>query len=416
MSFYMMGERRKMKKEKDREQKKEEKIRRYPKQKIFFPSEIFKIMKKVKGTGLLLFALALFSSCLGKNEKIYTKTVEDLFDTVHVISGYDKSEKDFSKKVEFYKKEMEELHNLYTSYEDIEKVNNIKTINDNAGVKPVKVDKRIIALLKDSIKWNREISNKVNIAAGGVIQLWEKGRQEKRIPNHEELERAKKCSNIDNIVIDEENSTVFLKEKCTRINVGAVAKGYAVEIVAAKMKKEGMDSIIISAGGNVKVIGKRKIPKKEEEVTDLKSCKTDFCIGIMTPIYNDKELDNGNPYKRRDIPYISKIAVSDTSVVTTGSYQRYSVIEGKVYGHIINMDTMYPEEKFSSVTVITENSGLADFMSTTLYLLSFEEGKNLLVKLRGIGRIDAIWAMKSGNIETTESIVDGEDYVKYDFK
>ena len=374
------------------------------------------IQKKFGKMGLIFLISVLIFSCFNNKEKIYTETVDGLFDTVHVISGYDKSEKEFKEKVKFYQQEMEKLHKLYTSYEDFEGINNIRTINENAGIKPVKVDRNIINLLKDTLERNREISDKVNIAAGNVIDLWDKAKTEGKLPENSELEKMRQCAKLENIVIDEQNSTVYLKEKCTKLNVGAVAKGYAVELVTEKMEKSGMTSFIISAGGNVKVVGKRKIPKKENEITDLKKCKEQFCIGVSLPLYNEKNIDKNNPYNNGKNDYLAKVVAENTSIVTTGNYQRYFVMDNKVYGHVINLETLKPEDSFASVSVITEDSGLADFMSTTLFLLSYEEGKALIEKIGKKEKIDVIWAMKNGDVLSSEGLVSGENYVKYNFK
>ena len=374
------------------------------------------IKKKIGKMGLIFLISVLIFSCFNNKEKVYTETVDGLFDTVHVISGYDKSEQEFKKKVKFYQEEMEKLHKLYTSYENFQGINNISTINENAGIKPVKVDRNIIDLLKDTLERNKEISDKVNIAAGNVIDLWDKAKTEGKLPEQSELEKMQKCAKTENIVIDEQNSTVFIKEKCTKLNLGAVAKGYAVEQVTKKMEKAGMTSFIISAGGNVKVVGKRKIPKKESEITDLKSCKNQFCIGIALPLYNDNKIDKSNPYNNGKNDYLAKIATENMSIVTTGNYQRYFVMDNKVYGHVINLETLKPEDSFASVSVITEDSGLADFMSTTLFLLSYEEGKALIEKMGKKEKIDVIWAMKNGDVISSEGLISGENYVKYNFR
>ena len=374
------------------------------------------INKKFGKMGLIFLISVLIFSCFNNKEKVYTETVDGLFDTVHVISGYDKSEQEFKKKVKFYQEEMEKLHKLYTSYEDFQGINNISTINENAGIKPVKVDRNIIDLLKDTLERNKEISDKVNIAAGNVIDLWDKAKTEGKLPEQSELEKMQKCAKTENIVIDEQNSTVFIKEKCTKLNLGAVAKGYAVEQVTKKMEKAGMTSFIISAGGNVKVVGKRKIPKKESEIKDLKRCKDQFCIGIALPLYNDSSIDKDNLYNNGKNDYIAKIAAENMSIVTTGNYQRYFVMDNKVYGHVINLETLKPEDSFASVSVITEDSGLADFMSTTLFLLSYEEGKALIEKMGKKEKIDVIWAMKNGDVISSEGLISGENYVKYNFR
>ena len=372
--------------------------------------------KKFGKIGLIFLISVLIFSCFNNKEKVYTETVDGLFDTVHVISGYDKSEQEFKKKVKFYQEEMEKLHKLYTSYEDFQGINNISTINENAGIKPVKVDRNIIDLLKNTLERNKEISDKVNIAAGNVIDLWDKAKMEGKLPEQSELEKMQKCAKTENIVIDEQNSTVFIKERCTKLNLGAVAKGYAVEQVTKKMEKAGMTSFIISAGGNVKVVGKRKIPKKESEITDLKSCKNQFCIGIALPLYNDNNIDKSNPYNNGKNDYLAKIATENMSIVTTGNYQRYFVMDNKVYGHVINLETLKPEDSFASVSVITEDSGLADFMSTTLFLLSYEEGKALIEKIGKKEKIDVIWAMKNGDVMSSEGLISGENHVKYNFR
>lgn len=354
---------------------------------------IFKI-----GLGLLI--LILFCACK-KEEKMYKKEIFGYFDTVHTIISYDKNEEEFEKKVQFYKKNIENYHKLYNIYESYEGINNIKTINDNAGIKEIKVDKKIIELLDESIKWNKEISNKVNISSGNIIDEWSKTK-DGIIPLKNKLENLKKCAKIENIEINKEKETVFIKEKCTKINVGAVAKGYAVEKVVESMKKEKMDNFIISAGGNVKVVGKRLV--ENDKIKDLTRCKKEFCIGITAPIYNNDILDKNNSYKNKN--FIAKIVGTDNSIVTTGSYQRYNVINGEIYGHVVDLDELKPKNNFGSVTIITKNSGLADFLSTTLYLLSYEEGKNLVNKLENV---EVIWAFNDGTIKYSKNLIENEN-------
>ncbi|MDO5089578.1 MAG: FAD:protein FMN transferase, partial [Leptotrichiaceae bacterium] len=306
------------------------------------------VIYKYGNIGLLMLILALFSNCLDKKERLYTETIDGLFDTTHILTGYARSEKEFKKNVSVYENEMRRLDRLYTVYKNYDGINNLKTVNDNAGIKAVKTDKDIINLLEEAVRLYKEINTSVNIAAGPIIDLWE-NRGENDFPSEKKLKEALKCTDINNIVINKKEETVFLKEKCMKINVGAIAKGYAVELTAEKMKKMGIDSFIISAGGNVRVMGKRKVPKKEDEISDLKKCREEFCIGVVSPVYGNTELDKNNPYRKKE--YMAKIAVTDLSVVTTGNYQRYSVYKGDVYGHVIDLNTLKPGKNFASVTV-----------------------------------------------------------------
>ncbi len=358
---------------------------------------------------LLITIIFLYSCSKSTKYELYTESTEGMFDTVHIIKGYARNEKEFFEIFNKYESEIKKLDMLYNTYENFPGINNLKTVNDNAGIKEIKVDKSIIDLLESSIKWNKEIDSSVNIAFGPVIEEWEK----KVVPSENKLNELNKCTNIDDIVIDKYKSTVFLKKKCMKLNVGAVAKGYAVEYVAKKFENEGITSILISAGGNIRVIGQRKEPRKDSEIKDLKSCKINFCVGVAPPIYNNKELDLNNPY----IGYkeIVKVSVKDESVVTTGDYQRYFLENGKIYNHVISTKTLKPVENFSSVTVITKDSGIADFLSTTLFLVSKERGNEIINKLmrdKNI-KIDAIWMDKNGKVTITDDLKNGDGYVLY---
>lgn len=156
--------------------------------------------------GLILLVLVLFSSC--NREKLYREEITGLFDTTHILVGYDKNKRGFQEKVKIYKEEMEKYHKLYTIYENFHGINNVKTINDNAGIKAVKVDTEIIELLEKGIEWKEETGNKVDIFGGEIISLWN-NRKEDELPSKIDLENAKKCSIPENVEINKNQSTVF---------------------------------------------------------------------------------------------------------------------------------------------------------------------------------------------------------------
>ena len=189
-----------------------------------------------------------------------------------------------------------------------------------------------------------------------------------------------KFTDISKVIVDSDKKTVFLEDKSMRLDVGAVAKGYASEVVSKELKAAGYNSFIISSGGNVRTVGQ-----------PLDGTRTKWGIGIQNP--------EGNPLDPNDPP-LDIVFLRDQSVVTSGDYQRYYKVGEKTYHHLIDPKTLMPADYYRSVTIVTENSGLADFMSTTLFLTPFEEGKQLADRLD----IDAVWIMKDGTMRTTDNI------------
>ena len=164
-----------------------------------------------------------------------------------------------------------------------------------------------------------------------------------------------------------------------KLDVGAIAKGYSVEKVMNKLKSMGLKSAIISAGGNVKAIG-----------SPLEKDKNKWGIGIQDPKFDSDKVD------------IKEVIFSnETCAVTSGDYQRFYFVGDKAYNHIIDPKAGYPKDKIKSVTVLCNDSGLADFLSTSLFLMDVEEGKKLLEKVEGA---EAFWILSDGSVHYTEKM------------
>lgn len=327
----------------------------------------------------LLVVSVLLCSC-GTNsfgamtKSKYERTYVSYFDTVTQLTVYTDSKEKFEEYAEFFNQNMLEYHKLFDIYNDYD-VANIKTVNDNAGIKPIKVDKKIIDLIDYAKQQYKKTNGKVNIALGPVLSIWHDYRtkgidnpDDAKIPTTEELQDANKLTNIDDVVIDRKNSTVFLNKNCMRLDVGAVAKGYAVQEVAneCKAKFTGITSALIDVGGNIVAIGK-------------KNDKAEWGLGIRNPKDTNK--------------IIKTVSLEDKSVVTSGDYERVYTVDGRKLHHIIDPDTLYPADYFSSVTIICDgtNSADADVLSTALFNMSLEDGKELLKKYDGA---KAIWVDK----------------------
>ena len=280
--------------------------------------------------------------------------------------------------MEQIKEQFQYYNDLFDIYHNYEGMNNIKTINDNAGKEPVEVDPEIIALLKLGIEMEEQTDGNVNIAMGSVLSIWHDYREagmndpkQAKLPEMEELQAAAEHTDIHGIVIDEQASTVYLKDPKMSLDVGSIGKGYAVQKVAEYAKEElGVTSMLFSVGGNVCAIGAHPDG-------------TPWRIGIQNP-----DVDS-------DQAYLQKVSVQDVSVVTSGNYQRYYEVDGKRYCHIINPQTLLPADTFSSVTVITPDSGIADALSTTLFNMSLEEGMQFVKEQ---DQVEAMWVSEDGTI------------------
>lgn len=332
-------------------------------------------MKK-KLVYILIFCMlsGMFSSC-SRNSGLnrYQATFLTLFDTVTTITGYAESKEVFSETTQKIYDELEEYHKLFDIYNDYEGINNIKTINDNAGIAPVKVDRKIIDMLELAYKMNGYTDGMLNVAMGSVLSLWHDAREygidnpeSAYLPDPEALEKASHSMDIKKLEIDEENSTVYLADPNMRLDVGAIGKGYAVEAVCKSLKNEGIDHYVVNVGGNVRTIG-------------TKDDGTGWKVGVEDPKGEDK--------------YLLYIRVSDKAVVTSGSYQRYYTVNGVSYHHIINPKTLYPENKYLSVTIISDDSAIADALSTALFNMDQSQGEEIIESLENT---EAMWVYPDG--------------------
>jgi thiamine biosynthesis lipoprotein len=345
-----------------------------------------KIYSKIVIAVLTVSMIAGLTSCGG--QKRYEAEFLMLFDTVTRIIGYSDSKESFTEDVQFIYDNMKIYHELYDIYNDYD-FNNIKTINDKAGVEPVAVDRKIIDLLLFSKEVCASTGGKVNVAMGPVLGIWHDYREtgvndpaRASLPPMELLLEAAKHTDIDKVIIDEENSTVYLADPEMSLDVGAVAKGYAVEMVARLAQKHGIKNMIISAGGNVCAIG------------DRGDERGNWVVGVQNP-------DTESSQK-----HLLLLSVNDMSLITSGSYERYYTVEGIRYGHIIDPDTLMPATHYESVTVLVDDSGWGDAYSTAVFCLPFEESLAFVEARDGV---EALWVFSDGTIEYSSGI---KSYIK----
>ena len=321
---------------------------------------------------VLLLALSLLLCGCGTQAepKQYSATFLTVFDTVTTIVGRDVSEEAFTRKTQAVHDDLLRYHQLFDIYNEYEGLNNLKTVNDHPG-EAVAVDKAIIDLLLDCKAYYELTGGRGNAALGSVLYLWHEAREDglndianAYLPDGDALAEAARHTSWDSVVIDETNNTVTITDPGLRLDVGAVAKGWSVQR-AAENAPEGL---LISVGGNVCATG----PKDKSG--------TPWVVGVQDP-------DGGDNY-------LHTLYLTKGSMVTSGDYQRAYLVDGEIYHHIIDPDTLYPGRLWRAVTVVCPDSGLADALSTALFLLPMEEGQKLLDQCESY----AMWVDAEGNL------------------
>ena len=305
-----------------------------------------------------------------ENKSSYKTYSFEYFDTVTTIIGYETTGEKFGEVSKVALSLLGEYHKLFDIYNEYEGINNICTINKlvNGEHQVVKVDRKIIDMLLLAKEMYTLTDGKMNIAMGSVLSIWHDYRTagidnpvKAELPPMEKLTEASKHIDINNIIIDEKNSTVWLADPQMKLDVGAFAKGYAVEMVAQRLKEMGKTDYVLNVGGNIRTLGTKATGAK-------------WKTGIENPADTSE--------------YIEYIELAGESIVTSGSYQRFYVVGGKRYHHIIDSETLMPATGLLSVSIVCESSALGDALSTALFCMSVDEGMALVNSLNGV---EAMW-------------------------
>ncbi|MDO4377763.1 MAG: FAD:protein FMN transferase [Erysipelotrichia bacterium] len=334
---------------------------------------------------VLLIGCLVLAGCQKetKRDKPIGKVSYAYFDTVSYIYDYaNDTDEEFDKFSSEVFGILDYYHQLFDIYNYYENVNNLYVINSKAGIEPVKVDRELIDFLLYCKELYNLTAGKMNVMMGAVLSIWHDHRQTAMdnpslatVPDMEQLQQAAQHISIDSLVIDEAAGTVYIADCLARIDVGAIGKGYATEKAAQYLKENKKDGYVLNIGGNIRIIGNKPDGSK-------------WTTGIKNP--NDP-----------DENFPIKISIANTSCVTSGIYERYYTVNKVRYHHIIDEDTLMPANYFSSVSVITENSALADALSTALFCMSKEDGEKVIAK---IGNVDVIWIYADGTVEYTENV------------
>lgn len=298
----------------------------------------------------LLLLLLLLCGC-AQEKQVYQTVFFDVFDTVTTLRGYETSEEAFQQRAEQVHQELTKYHRLFDIYNDWP--GGLKQVNDNAGLSPVQVEQPVLELLGDCRRDYEATGGKVNVAMGSVLYLWHQAREaglndpaNAALPDMEALREAARHTSFDTVVVDEQAGTVYLSDPAQRLDVGAIAKGWSAQRVS-QLLPEGY---MLNVGGNVCTRGTKPGGGK-------------WNIAVQSPNAGEDNL--------------CVVSLAGQSLVTSGDYQRSYTVDGKNYHHIIDPETLMPSAYWRSVSILCDDSGLADCLSTALFLLPLEEGKAL---------------------------------------
>jgi len=235
----------------------------------------------------------------------------------------------------------------------------VVAINEKAGIEPVKVRADLLDVLEQALRYAELSDGAFDPTVGPLVQLWGIGTDLQCIPTDEEIAAALKLVNWRDVVIDRKAETAFLRRQGMALDLGAIAKGYAGDEALRIAREAKVKRAVFDLGGNIVTLGWRIQGKKGKEPQSWR-------IGIQ------------NPLSERGI-YMGVLPVHDTSVVTSGVYERFFESGGKRYHHILSTANGYPVDNgLLSVTIVTESSTAADALSTTVFALGFERGKALV--------------------------------------
>lgn len=337
---------------------------------------MLRFKKIVISITIFMMILSLVVGCsstkTSENDAENKKDVEAFaLDTVVSFSVWDTEDEVLNEAVNLCYK-YDKLFSKSVEKSDVYKLN-------HSGGKPVTVDDETVYLIEKSVEYSKLSNGNFDITIMPVKELWDFKAENPKVPSNEALSAELKKVGYENIVIN--GNEVTLKNGA-QIDFGGIAKGYIADKIKEHFEKNGVKKAIINLGGNVLMIGQ-------------KNADNLWTVGIQHP---DKERNES----------LGTVKVKDKSVVTSGVYERYFEVDGKIYHHLLNpFDGQPANNGVASVTIISDSSLQGDVLSTTCFVLGYEKGIELI---ESIENVEAIYVLDDLSIKTSSGID------KYDFE
>ena len=236
----------------------------------------------------------------------------------------------------------------------------LSSVNKNAGIEPVKVDKELFDLAQRALSFSKITDGAFDISVGAATKIWKFDGSLTQLPTEAEVKESVKNIGFENIILDKENQTIFLKKAGMKIGFGSIGKGYGADMAKKLLVSKGVTAGIINASGDMNSWGKQPDGKE-------------WTIGITNPLNKDKAF--------------AVFPLYESAVATSGVYEKFLFIDNKRYSHIIDPRTGYPSTGISSVTVFAKSAELANGLSTSIIVMGKQAGLDLINQIPAVSAV-----------------------------
>lgn len=250
----------------------------------------------------------------------------------------------------------------------------ISKVNQNAGISPVKVDIEVFELVERAVKISKLTSGAFDISYASMDKIWKFDGSMKEMPSEEAIKKSVEKVGYQNIILDPNEQTIFLKNKGMKLGLGGIGQGYIADKIKYLLQEKGCQSGLVNVSGDINTWGKQ---------LDGSS----WTVGIVNPMNKNK--------------VFATFPLDDSAVETSGSYEKYVSFNGKRYSHIIDPRTGYPATGIISVSVFAKQTEIADALATGIFVLGVEVGIDLVNQLKGI---ECIIVDDKGGIHVSKNI------------
>ncbi len=299
---------------------------------------------------LFIFLLVFLFSCKKQQEYSETKFLMDTICEIKVVSDNERIAKKVLDKVF---KEVERIDKVFGYSKDSE----VEKINSFSGAGAVVVSSEVFSLIKKSIEISEVTDGAFDITVGVLSDIWgfKNVSEEKNfvVPKNEEIKKALSLVGYKNIKLDEKKQSVFLTKRGMKIDLGGIAKGYSIKKAKEILEKNNFKNFLINFGGDVYVMGKNKEGKP-------------WKVAVQHP--------------RNKNEFLTILNLKDTSIVTSGDYERCFIVGGKRYHHIFDPKTGYPKDGVVSVSILCDDPVIADALSTGIFVLGEKKVNDVFKK------------------------------------